>query len=73
MIFIETNDEFVKDSISSAIRQKDESQNGCYKKAKHAEFSEKQAFLTPVTYTHVCVSRGKNVHLSEILTWFVFL
>ena len=31
----------------SAIRQKDESQNRCYKKTKHAKFSEKQTFLTP--------------------------
>ena len=33
--------------ISSVIRQKRESQNGCFKKAKHAEISEKQTFLTP--------------------------
>ena len=32
---------------SSVIRQKGESQNGCFKKAKHAKFSEKQTFLTP--------------------------
>ena len=31
----------------SLIRQKDESQNGCFKKAKHAKISEKQTFLTP--------------------------
>ena len=33
--------------ISLVIRQKGESQNGCYKKTKHAKFSEKQTFLTP--------------------------
>ena len=33
--------------ISSVIRQKGESQNGCFKKAKHAKISEKQTFLTP--------------------------
>ena len=33
--------------ISSAIRQKCESQNGCYKKIKHAKFPEKRTFLTP--------------------------
>ena len=38
--------------LSSAIRQKGESQNECYKKAKHAKFSEKR--------TCVCVSRGKK-------------
>ena len=32
---------------SSVIRQKGESQNGCFKKAKHAKISEKQTFLTP--------------------------
>ena len=31
---------------SSVIRQKDKSQNGCFKKTKHAKFSEKQTFLT---------------------------
>ena len=32
---------------SPVIRQKGESQNGCFKKTKHAKFSEKQTFLTP--------------------------
>ena len=32
---------------SSVIRQKGESQNGCFKKTKHVKFSEKRAFLTP--------------------------
>ena len=32
---------------SSVIRQKGESQNRCYKKTKHAKFSEKQKFHTP--------------------------
>ena len=31
---------------SSVIRQKGESQNGCFKKTNHAEISEKQTFLT---------------------------
>ena len=31
---------------SSVIRQKDESQNGCFKRTKHAKFSEKRTFLT---------------------------
>ena len=39
--------------ISSIIRPKGESQNGCYRKTKHAEFSEKRTFLTPDT--HTCV------------------
>ena len=32
---------------SPVIRQKGESQNGCYNKTKRAKFSEKQTFLTP--------------------------
>ena len=35
------------DDKASVIRQKGESQNGCYKKTKHAKFSEKRTFLTP--------------------------
>ena len=31
--------------ISSAMRQKGESQNECYEKIKHAKFSEKRIFL----------------------------
>ena len=38
----------LKTTISlSEIRQKSESQNGCFKKTQHAKFSEKQTFLTP--------------------------
>ena len=36
----------VSDPVSSVIRQKGESQNGCFKKAKNAKISEKQTFLT---------------------------
>ena len=32
---------------SLVIRQKGESQNGCFKKKKYAKFSEKRTFLTP--------------------------
>ena len=44
------------------MRQKDKSQNGCYKKTKHehAKFSVKQTFLTTDTHTYVCVSEGKK-------------
>ena len=31
---------------SSLIREKCESQNGCYTKTKHAKFSEQRTFLT---------------------------
>ena len=40
----------VKDNaknIASVIKQKGETQNGCFKKAKRAKISEKQTFLTP--------------------------
>ena len=37
-----------------------EYQNGCYKKTKHAKFSEKRTFLPPDTHTYVCVSGGKK-------------
>ena len=36
---------------SSVIRQKGESQNGSFKKTKHAKFSEKRTFFTP-RYAH---------------------
>ena len=45
---------------SSVIRQKGESQNGCFKKAKHAKFQKHKHFLLPDTHTRVCVSRGKE-------------
>ena len=40
-------DRYWQSFISSGIRQKGESQNGCFKKVKHAKISEKQTFLTP--------------------------
>ena len=40
--------------LSSVISQKLESQKGCFKKRKHAKFSEKRRFLTP-WYAHVRV------------------
>ena len=36
---------------ASVIRQKSESQNGCFKKTKHAKFFKKRTFLTP-WYAH---------------------
>ena len=54
--------------ISSVIRQKDEYQNGCFKKIKHAKFSKKRTFLTP-WYARAYW----NVPFSENLACFVFL
>ena len=42
----------------SVIRQKDESQNGCYKKTKLAKFSQKKKFLTLDTQLIVRVFNG---------------
>ena len=41
-------------------KAKGESQNGCFKKAKYAKFSEKRTFLTPDMHTDVCVSGDKK-------------
>ena len=45
---------------TAGIRQKGESQNGCFKKAKHAKISEKQTLLAPDTPTYVYVSGDKK-------------
>ena len=37
---------------TSVIRQKDESQNECFKKTKHVKISQKRTFLTP-WYAHI--------------------
>ena len=64
---------------SSVIRQKGESQNGCFKKTKHAKFSEKnEHFLPPnIPDEHLlrtCAYQGvRNVRLLENLVCFVFL
>ena len=52
--------------------KKGESQNGCFKKTKHAKFSEKRKFLTP-WYADVYYQGVRNVHFSETLACFVFL
>ena len=59
---------------SSVIRQKDESQNGCFRKTKHVKFSEKRTFFYPMIRTCTCAYQGvKNVRFSENLTCFAFL
>ena len=58
--------------ISSVIRQKGESQNECFKKAKHAKISEKQTLLTPLIRTRTCAHQEvRNVCFSEILACFL--
>ena len=61
---------FLETNISSVIRQKGESLNGCFKKAKHAKISGEQTFLT----IRACAYQGvRNVCFSEILACFTFL
>ena len=57
------------DSLS-AIRQKGESQNGCFKKTNHAKFSEKRIFLTP-WHTHVR-NIWTIIHTEKTVEFFFF-
>ena len=54
--------------ISPVMRQKGESQNGCFRKIKHAKFSEKQTFLTP-WYAHsfafLPMNCGRSSHFTH--------
>ena len=50
-IIVEQTSQIQKTIKSSAIRQKGESKNGCYKKTKNVTVSEKRTFLTP-WYAH---------------------
>ena len=55
---------------SSVIRQKGESQNGCYKKTKHAKFSETNISYSLI-HTRACTYQGvRKVRLSENLRAF---
>ena len=49
--------------ICSVIRQKDEPQSRCNKKAKHAKFSENMHLLPPDTHTCVCVRLFEKLDL----------
>ena len=47
---------------SSVIRQKGESQNGCFKKTKHVKFSEKTNISNPLIRTRTCAyQKVRNV------------
>ena len=46
--------------LPSFLPQKSESQNGFFKKTKHAKFPKNEHFLPPDTHTYVCVSRGRK-------------
>ena len=60
-------------SNSSVIRQKGESQNGCFKKTKHFKFSEKRTFLTPISTCTCAYQEVRNVRFAENLKCFDFL
>ena len=59
--------------IWRVIRQKTESQNGCFKKTKHAKFSERRRFLPPDKHTYLCVSGSKNRSFFGKFGMFCFL
>ena len=64
----------ISETNSSVIKQKDESQKGCFKKTKHTKCSEKRIFLIPLIRTHTCAYQGiRDVRFSENLSCFVFL
>ena len=46
--------------ISSVIRQKGQSQNGCYKKKSMPNFLKNEYYLLPDKHTYVCLSGGKK-------------
>ena len=50
-----TSNSRISKTVPSVIRQKGESPNRCFKKTKHAKFSEKEHFLPPDTQTYMCV------------------
>ena len=66
--------ELIKNSTSSVIRQKGESQNGCFKKTKHVKFSEKTNISTPLIGTRTCAYQGvRNVCFFGKFGVFCFL
>ena len=59
---------------SLVMREKDESQSGGNKKAKHAKYSEKRTFLTPLMHTRTYAYLGvRNICFSKNLACFTFL
>ena len=59
---------------SSVIRQKGESQNGCFKKTKHAKFPKNEHFLPPDPHKYTNTYQGvRNVRFTENLACFVSL
>ena len=54
----------------SVMRQKGESQNGCFKKVKHAKLSKNEHFLPPDT--HMYMSNNDGTFFAKIY-WLVFI
>ena len=64
---------WIQDNIALVIKQKGESQNGCYKKTKQTKFSKNEHFLPPHTHTHVCISAGKKCSFFRKFSVLCFL
>ena len=67
--------QFVTNFINSLIiKQKGESQNGCYKrKQSMPNCLKNEDFLPSNTHTYAFISGVRNVNFSENLAYFVFL
>ena len=64
----------INDNLNlSVVREKGESQNGCFMKTKHFKFPEKQILLTPDTQIYGCVSWGKKCSFFSIFDELCFL
>ena len=62
-------DVYLINQKSSVIRQNNLSQNGCFKKTKHAKFSKERTILTP-WYAHVDVSLT-NTSTQTVNNWHI--
>ena len=67
------NSERLKGVNTSLIRQKGESQNGCFKNTKHVKFSEKTNISYPLICTRTCAYQGVRNDRFFDVTCFVFL
>ena len=62
-----------RQNVSSVIRQKGESKNGCFKKTKHVKFLEKRTFLTLIRTRMHAYQGVKNVRFFEKFDVLYFL
>ena len=73
MRIFDLNPFYVGVLISSVIRQKGKSRNGCFKKTKHVKFSEKRSIVPPDTHSYVYVSGCKECSFSGKFDELCFL